>query len=276
MVCVLNDRKQKAFLKKVAKDLYSMSKEGKSFNLKDYITSIYKEKEGVYWLGTFGSGIIKWNENTQEKEVFNKTDGLPNNVIYGVLNNEKKELWMSTNKGISCMNLKTHTFVNYKEVNGLMSNEFNMGSFFKSKNGEFYFGGISGYNYFEPKNLHIKHKELKVQFTHLKIDKDWIKASDKGSPLTTTISKTKRLELSYKQRRNLIFQFFASDLSNPNLINYKYVIEGLDEGETFLGNKNEIILQAILCIVEKFVFLDKIGKKLHVYLFKNHFCKKTS
>jgi len=49
MVCVLNDRKQKAFLKKVAKDLYSMSKEGKSFNLKDYITSIYnrvKEKTG--------------------------------------------------------------------------------------------------------------------------------------------------------------------------------------------------------------------------------------
>jgi len=49
MVCVLNDKQQKAFLKKVAKDLYTMSKEGKSFNLKDYITSIYnrvKEKTG--------------------------------------------------------------------------------------------------------------------------------------------------------------------------------------------------------------------------------------
>lgn len=212
---------------------------------KDYITSIYQENENVYWLGTFGSGMIKWNDKTQEKQTFNKTDGLPNNVIYGVLNNDKKELWMSTNKGISCMNLSTHTFVNYKEVNGLMSNEFNMGSFFKSKNGEFYFGGINGYNYFEPKNLHIRHKELNVKFTHLKIDQDWIKASDKDSPLTTTISKTKRLELSYKQRRNLTFQFFASDLSNPKLINYKYLIEGLDEGETFLGNRNEIILPSL-------------------------------
>jgi hypothetical protein len=49
MVCVLNDAQQKAFLKKVAKDLYSMTKAGKSFNLKDYIASIYnrvKEKTG--------------------------------------------------------------------------------------------------------------------------------------------------------------------------------------------------------------------------------------
>ena len=39
---------------------------------------------------------------------------------------------------------KPYYYVNYKEVNGLMINEFNMGSYFKSKTGELYFGGING------------------------------------------------------------------------------------------------------------------------------------
>lgn len=212
---------------------------------KDYITSIYQRGENEYWFGTFGSGLIKWNEGNKSIRVFTKQNsGLPNNVIYGVLSIDNKNLWFSTNKGLCCFNLDSHSAISYKEVNGLMSNEFNMGSYFKSKTGELYFGGISGYNFFDPKNLSQKHRDITVKFTKLKIDRNWVKPNIEGSPLAKPISQTVRLELSYLQR-NLTFQFISSDLSNPELINYKYKIEGLEEGETFLGNNNELRLPSV-------------------------------
>ena len=211
---------------------------------KDYITSIYQRNSYEYWLGTFGSGLLKWNNNTKKIEVFNKSKGLPNNVIYAVISSDNKKLWLSTNKGICCFNADTYSVINYKEVNGLMSNEFNMGSYFKSKNGELYFGGINGYNFFDPRFLLNKINDLEVHFTKLKIDKSWIKPKEKNSPLKSTISNLSKLELKYLER-NLTFQVIASDLSNPELINYKYKILGLEEGETYNGNNNEIRLPSL-------------------------------
>lgn len=210
---------------------------------KNYITSIYQRSEDEYWFGTFGTGLIKWNMKTLKSEVFNKVKGLPNNVIYGVLSKDDKKLWFSTNKGICCFDLDSYTTLNYKEVNGLMSNEFNMGSYFKSITGELYFGGINGYNFFNPDNLSYDNKDISVKFTKLKINKDWVKAGQKNSPLVTSISETSKIELSYIQR-SLTFHFLASDLSNPALVNYKYKIEGLDE-EAFLGNNNELRLPSL-------------------------------
>lgn len=210
---------------------------------KNYITSIYQKSVNEYWFGTFGSGLIKWNMKTLKSEVFNKVKGLPNNVIYGVLSSDDKKLWFSTNKGICRFDLDNYSTINYKEVNGLMSNELNMGSYFKSKTGELYFGGINGYNFFNPDNLSYTNKPISVKFTKLKINKDWVKAGQKNSPLATSISQTKRIELSYIQR-SLTFHFLASDLSNPALINYKYKIEGLDE-EAFLGSNNELRLPSL-------------------------------
>lgn len=211
---------------------------------KDYITSIYQTKPKEYWLGTFGSGILKWNESTKKVEVFNKIKGLPNNVIYGVISGDNKKLWLSTNMGICCINSDTYSIVNYKEVNGLMSNEFNMGSYFKSKNGELYFGGINGYNYFDPKLLIEKNNNIEIVFTKIKVDHNWKKPGEKGSPLRQTLSLTPKLELKYLER-NLTFQFIASDLSNPDLLNYKYRLDGIDEGEIYLGSNNEIRLPTL-------------------------------
>jgi len=211
---------------------------------KDYITSIYQRNSTEYWFGTFGSGLMKWDVSIKEASIFTKKDKLPNNVIYGVLSTDDKKAWLSTNKGICCFDLDTYSVVNYLEVNGLMSNEFNMGSFFKSKSGELYFGGINGYNFFDPTNLVSKKTDISVLFTKLKIDKYWVHANEKNSPLKKNISTTSKLELPYVQR-NLTFQFLASDLSNPELINYKYKIEGLEEGETYLGNVNEVRLPSL-------------------------------
>ena len=78
-----------------------------------------------------------------------------------------------------------------------------------------------------------------VTITKFKLDNKWLKPGDKDSPLLSPIAKTSHIELSYRQR-SFTVHFQPSDLSNPELVNYKYILEGSDEGEVILGGSNEL------------------------------------
>lgn len=206
---------------------------------KDYISSICQTGPHEYWFGTIGSGLMKWNDQTKKLDVFQKKQGLPNNVVYGVLKAGDKHLWLSTNKGLCRFDMYGSKCVNYTERDGLMSNEFNIGAYLKSKNGELYFGGIYGYNYFRPEKLLLKSKDVSVKIVKFKLDKGWLLPGDAGSPLKQPISQTDLITLRYRQR-SFSVRFQPSSLSHPDLINYKYILEGADEGEMLIGSSNEL------------------------------------
>lgn len=210
---------------------------------KEYITSIYHGKNGNFWLGTFGSGLLKWNEKTKKLEVYSQKNGLPNDVIYGVLCDQKDHLWLSTNKGLSQFNPTTKYTRNFTEVHGLMSNEFNTGAYYLSSTGKMYFGGIFGYNFFNPIDLSRPKDAISVQFTKFKLENDWLKPAP-NTILTSPISDMEEIKLSY-QKRSFTLHFQPSDLSHPELVNYKYILEGSDEGEILLGTNNEIHFNAL-------------------------------
>jgi class 3 adenylate cyclase/predicted metal-dependent HD superfamily phosphohydrolase len=127
-----------------------------------------------------------------------------------------------------------------------MSNEFNQGAYFKAKDGRLYFGGIYGYNYFDPKQLSVKGKEIDVRITKIKTDEDWIKSTDAKSILKKSIAYTKNIYLTYK-KRSITLKFMTSEMSNPDLISYKYTLEGSEseEGDVHLGNTNQLHLNSL-------------------------------
>ena len=85
--------------------------------------------------------------------VYNMAMGLPSNAIFGMLEEEKKHLWVSTNNGLANINLITKEIKNYSTADGLQSNEFKDHAFLKSSSGVFYFGGINGFNEFIPDSV---------------------------------------------------------------------------------------------------------------------------
>lgn len=206
---------------------------------KDYITSMYQDHSGNFWLGTFGSGLLFWNEKTKEGRIYSKAQGLPNEVIYGILPDQGGKLWLSTNKGIAAFDLKTRSSKNYTETDGLLSNEFNLGAYMKSGDGHLYFGGIYGYNFFKPELLHAEEKDIALIFSGFKLEKEWLSVISEGSPLKLPVFETKELNLNYRQR-SFTLRFQPSDLSNPEQLQYKYKLEGSDEDEIMIGNVNEI------------------------------------
>ncbi len=211
--------------------------------IKDYISTIVSFKKDELWLGTFGSGLVHLKLKTGEISIYNNKNGLPNNVIYGLLQDEKNKLWLSTNRGLALFNPETKQVTIYKEINGLVSNEFNSNAYFKARNGELFFGGINGFNHFMPANLLKPTENINVILSKLKLGEKWVIPGG-DSPLKTVLSNTEILELDYNQR-SFTIKFHTNDLNNPQLINYKYILEGSDEGEKFIGADNELAFNAL-------------------------------
>ena len=89
----------------------------------------------------------------EEFESYTIKDGLPNNVIHGILEDKHGNLWLSTNNGLSRFNPENETFRNYDVDDGLVGSQFITNACGKSKDGEMYFGSIKGLVSFYPERL---------------------------------------------------------------------------------------------------------------------------
>lgn len=208
------------------------------------ITVIQDQGDGSLWLGTIGSGVVHWNTKNTTGKVITKKEGLPNNVIYGILNDTLGNIWMSTNKGLASYHKRTGRIRTYTKSDGLFGDEFNLGAYLKGANGNFYFGGIYGLNYFDPLRLGSERKDVEVVFSRFKLENEWLKPGDEKSPIKEPVYQASAISLSYRQR-SFTIKFQPSILNNAEQVNYKYILEGSDEGEILLGTTNEVRFNAL-------------------------------
>ncbi|MGH2642508.1 MAG: ATP-binding protein, partial [Chitinophagaceae bacterium] len=198
-----------------------------------------REPQKYLWIGTAGGGLNKFDIQTKKFTHFTVKNGLPNNTINGILADDNGYLWISTNKGISKFNPANNTFHNYDINEGLTSNEFNPGAFYKNGDGEFFFGNIKGFNTFYPDNIYKSSYIPQIVFTGFRLFNNPVLPGSKNSPLKKSISETHKITLPYKD--NLItFQVAALDYSEPDKNQYAYRLEGFDNNWINLGNERLI------------------------------------
>jgi len=187
----------------------------------DYILTIYEDSTGIFWLGTWGGGVNRFDRENERFVQYTMQDGLPNNQIYGILEDDGDNLWISTNNGLSKFNPRAESFKNFNVNDGLQSNEFNGGSFFKSHSGEMFFGGIRGFNAFFPENIKDNPHIPPVVITSFRKFNEEVR-------LRRPISDLEQITLSYKDYV-FSFEFAALDYTSPLKNRYAYMMEGLDE-----------------------------------------------
>ncbi|HLP12217.1 MAG TPA: adenylate/guanylate cyclase domain-containing protein [Flavobacteriales bacterium] len=198
------------------------------------ITSMWEDKKGHLWMGTFGAGIIEFNPASGKSFFYKEENGLSNNVVYGILGDDQGNLWMSTNRGLSMYDPIKKTFRNYEEKDGAQSNEFNTGAYFKNSKGEMMFGGINGYNVFNPADIKINQNKPLVAITDISLfNKPLVHGKD--SPLKKVAPYETDIYLNYRQN-NLSINYSALHYSNPENNQYKYMLDGADENYNFVGN----------------------------------------
>jgi signal transduction histidine kinase/ligand-binding sensor domain-containing protein/CheY-like chemotaxis protein/AraC-like DNA-binding protein len=185
------------------------------------------------WVGT-PIGLNRLDKKTGKFSHFTTKDGLPNNTVYGVLSDQRGHLWLSTNQGISVFNPVRRTFINFDQSNGLQSNEFNTGAYFKSSDGEMYFGGINGYNHFYPEQIRIPGKDLPMVISDIRLLGD-------ASGGRYYFSEDKPNLLNHTQN-NLTVTMSLLDYSSSDKIQYAYRIVNRDTSWINIGKTRNVTL----------------------------------
>lgn len=197
----------------------------------DYIMALYEDRSGILWIGSNGEGLIRFDSQRETFSNYAESEGLAGSAVYGILEDDEGNLWISTNNGLSKFNPQTETFRNYDVNDGLQSNEFNGGSRYKSPKGEMFFGGINGFNRFYPETIKDNPYIPSVVITNFRIFNKVVpiqEGEDRKSPLTKSITETDEIELSYRDNM-LSFEFAALHYVFPDKNEYAYRMEGFDK-----------------------------------------------
>src|SRR5690606_11512772 len=107
------------------------------------------------WIGTKGAGLCRYEPVSGRFTWFNKLNGLMEENICAIIESQEGNIWVSGNSGITQLDMETGIFTNYTVNDGLLSNDFNMNSTYIDQEGNIYFGGYQGVNYFNPTNIPI-------------------------------------------------------------------------------------------------------------------------
>lgn len=207
-------------LKKTSKD-----------NPSPYVNCIFTDSSNNYWVGTEGEGIYKYNPVNKSTKYYGINEGLPNDIIYGILPDDNGNIWISTNNGISCLNIKSGNIKNYNRFDGLQGNEFNYGSFFKTKDKRLFFGGTNGLTYFNPNDIRKNSFLPKIAITNIEVNNTpYAKITDPD--LTITLN---------HNENNFSIDFTALSYMHPEKNEFAYLLEGNDKKWNYVGTQRKAV-----------------------------------
>ncbi|MCE7061503.1 hybrid sensor histidine kinase/response regulator [Dyadobacter sp. CY343] len=197
------------------------------------IQTIQQTSDGILWIGTLGGGLNRFDPVKRTFTSYTEKHGLSSNVIYGILEDRKGHLWLSTNNGICEFDPKIKTFRNFGRADGLLGNEFKSNSFFKTADGEMFFGGVRGFTTFFPDRLVDNTYIPPVFLTDFLLFNKQAPIAP-NSPLTSHITEAKEIYLSYKHSV-ISFEFAALNYTMPEKNQYAYQLKGFDADWIYSG-----------------------------------------
>jgi len=218
--------------------IYKVNKQERTYSfyrVSKPVRAIFQDSRNNLWIGTEGLGLIML-DTTSGKIIANYTeaDGLCNNSVLNILEDDKGNLWLSTFHGLSKFNPYNRSFKSFFQADGLQSNQFEYNAALKLHSGELAFGGISGLTIFHPDSIQLTSTMPALLLNRLLINNKPVTVGSRYVSKTTgdTIQK---LVVPYDDGM-LTFGFTALEYAAPDKISYAYYLEGWDKGWNYSGN----------------------------------------
>jgi len=200
----------------------------------DAVFSIYHDKAGNTWVGTNGGGLNFFDKKTGRFTQLNESNGLANGIIYKILEDSVGLIWVSTDKGISSIDPKTKKIKNFTRSNGVQDSPFILGAGMITSDGELFFGGQDGFNYFSPVTLPTNDFMPPVLLTELRVANNTVIPGE-NSPIDQQISSAKDINLPYGQ--NFSISYVALNYTTPQQNHYSYKLAGFDHDWNFVKSE---------------------------------------
>ncbi|MBA3564010.1 MAG: diguanylate cyclase, partial [Gammaproteobacteria bacterium] len=182
------------------------------------IQTLTLSKAGELWVGTT-AGLNRFDGDGGFTRV-TTADGLPSNYIYAVIEDRQSNIWVSSNRGLSRLEPATGEVDSFSVSDGLQSNEFNSGAVHEGASGRLYFGGINGFNRFEPADIGADPRPPRVAITTVDI---------MGGALGASLTRRGPVELALSYDENLFtLEFAVFDFKSPLNNRFLYKLDGFD------------------------------------------------
>jgi signal transduction histidine kinase/ligand-binding sensor domain-containing protein/DNA-binding response OmpR family regulator len=219
----------------------------------EQILNVYKDERNILWLGS-RDGLTIWDQKKDTIYRFNKSNGLCDDIIRGITEDNLKNIWVTTSNGLSILtvnrepnNVLTISSRNFSVKDGLINDYFNSHSICKLRNGDILLGSTDGYTILDPNKMAGKDQQLaKVIFTGLTVGNNVIQVDSlyNGHKLLEQPMELTSV-LNFKYNDKLIsLQFTAGDLLYADKVKYVYQIDGFNN-QWIPTQENKIIISTL-------------------------------
>lgn len=203
------------------------------------LTDIYIDSQKRLLFSSEGRGFFIYDYKSDSFKNISEDNGLPNNVIYGILDDSFGNLWISCNKGLICMSNDLKSIKLYNKEDGLQSNQFNFKASYKSQNGKLYFGGVNGFNSFYPKDLLVK--ENMVVPTAKITEVALLDKNDKllNQKLQTSLNQNRLIEIPYN-KASFSISYISLSYVSESKNQYAYRLKNVDNEWNYIHNNKTV------------------------------------
>lgn len=197
----------------------------------DNIYHFYEDADGIFWLGTAGGGLLRWDPKApagQHTRTISRKDGLLNGVVYAIYEDAHEHLWLPTDYGIVQFDKKNlqvrHTWL---ETDGLAHNEFNRVSHCRGSDGTLYFGGLNGVTTFQPNDFYQKNQTGGKGKTLVVSDFSVLNGNNR-TPINQTADLLASNQITMRPGdRYVQLEFALLEYTAPEKVTYNWQLEGI-------------------------------------------------
>lgn len=114
------------------------------------VWTIHRGADGHLRYGTAGEGL--YYEGPEGLQQLTVSDGMTDNTVYGILEDDSGRLYLSTNRGVNVVDFRSRPpLIRHLGVEaGLASEECNQGAYWQDPEGHFWFGTLGGASRINP------------------------------------------------------------------------------------------------------------------------------
>jgi ligand-binding sensor domain-containing protein/signal transduction histidine kinase len=198
----------------------------------DTVSTLSIDSRGELWVGTQGGGIshlLPGTDADPQFETFGSKEGLAADAIGAIVEDAEGNLWISTTVGISRFDRKQRSFLNLGPHDGTLGTGYWVNGSTRLPGGRIVFSGLDGISIFDPAQVRLPPPPhplaTRLLLQNLPVKLRW---RDPKSPLDMSLWLGGTVSLRHDDD-NVTFEFAAFEFTDPEAIQYSYLLEGHDQ-----------------------------------------------
>jgi len=199
----------------------------------DEVFVIFEDDKANLWVGTSGAGFNRLIETPQANGsnkisfvAFTEQDGLADNEVNSILQDNQGDLWLATNKGITLFNPQSEEMINYGTYDGVLKGKYRKNAGIYDEDGYIWFGGAAGISRFRPEDIKSKADEASVFISDIIVDGHKIRCQQLNNT-SDKIQAQKQISVEWPFDRMQVW-VHSNRISASERLSYSYQLGGGD------------------------------------------------